>query len=94
MNPPPRHKLLLTVLVTTGFLLGACSIFAIFMFNEARDDQLHRIQAAEAWARYDGQISACFRGNVLRIEVNAETNADIPIVNCYAVTPKPSLSRP
>lgn len=88
------HRTLLASLVVAGWLIGAAGMFAVLVLNEARDRQLRSVQAHEAWARYDGQIQTCARGNIIRILLNAQTDAALPIVRCYDVTPRPTLPRP
>lgn len=91
---PRSHRALLAALVIAGWLIGAAGLFAVLILNEARDRQLRDIQAQEAWARYDGQITSCARGNVIRVLLNTHTDSALPIVRCYEVTPRPTLPRP
>lgn len=94
MTSARPHRLLMIALIFAGWMVGAAATFGIYALNDARDEQLRHVQAVEAWARYDGQIESCARGNSLRILINAQLDADLPIVRCYQTVHSPTLPRP
>lgn len=73
-----RGKLLAAALVVAAALMAAGMVWAVIRTDEQQKDTAALVQAADAWMRYDAQLSACERGNVLRRHVNGlveETDA-------------------
>lgn len=90
------YRLLLLSIVVCGFVMGASATLAVYLIARENDRDLRHVQSVEAWARYDGQIAACQRGNLLRINLNAYAHlvVPLPIVDCVASTTHPTIPRP
>lgn len=73
-----RSVVLGGVLTFASALMAAGMVWAVVRTDEQQKDTTATAQAADAWARYDAQLTACERGNVLRRHVNGlveETDA-------------------
>lgn len=70
--------MLAIVLTVAAALMAAVMVWAVVRADEQQKDTAAAVHAVEVWARYDAQLTACERGNVLRRQVNglvAETDA-------------------
>jgi len=95
MNQEPASggRMLMIVVVLSGFLVALAGVAGVFMLNENRSNEIEAFAKHEAYARYEAQIQACTRGNVLRVRINEIIDGGkydkIPIVDCAVVIPKP-----